>query len=197
MKKRFLSILVIIGLLVGEFCLLKFGVNKYEDNPFTIKQNVTVQHELWQKANNGSSYDDFIAFLNDNKLEYVMKDSKVKVAGLTFEISNNNIVAKGNHLTDNFKYIDARDIENATVKAKYTQDGTLVEKITCKTTTAINGEYYDINLLILLSYLVLVLLVICIWKNTSNKDGKAKRLEKKQAKKQKKEEKKQKKQSKQ
>lgn len=160
--KRIVCITVTLVVIVANL-ILCISARDGRTNIFSLYKDVTMQHEIYQKINSGSSYDDLIKFIDDEKIEYSLKDNKLNIDLMSFDISNReNIKLEDSKMIESFKKIDEKSSE-ANIKVSYNKDGERKEVIS-KDKIEYNGVNYllfdKIRLYIYLLSIIIILSMI-------------------------------------
>ncbi len=113
----FILIIVAINFVIS-FCFYSGG-----DKVFFVYKNVTVQHEIYQKVNSGMSYSELIKLLDDKKVDYSLKDNKLSIDSMNFDISDSeNVKLDESKMLEAFSKIDEKSPE-AKIKVSYSKNG--------------------------------------------------------------------------
>lgn len=113
----FILIIVAINFVIG-FCFYSGG-----DKVFVVYKNVTAQHEIYKKVNSGMSYSELIKLLDDKKVDYSLKDNKLRIDSISFDISDSeNVKLDESKMLEAFKKIDEKSPE-AKIKVSYNKNG--------------------------------------------------------------------------
>ncbi len=134
-------------------------------NIFSLYKDVTIQHEIYQKINSGSSYDELIKFIDDKKINYSLKDNKLNIDLMSFDISNKeNIKLEDSKMIESFKKIDEKSSETR-IKVSYNKDGERKEVIDTNKVKYDGVNYFwfdDIRLIIYAASTIIILAIIVV-----------------------------------
>lgn len=156
-----------IWIIVALCVIVTSGIIFYivRDGKYLLSKDITIQHEIYQKVNSGISYDDLIKFIDDKKIDYSLKDNKLSIDSMNFDIvDKENIKLENSGMIESFKKIDDKSSE-ANIKVSYNKDGERKEIISVNNIeyNGTNYFFYDVKIIIIvLSLLIVVVSVIII-----------------------------------
>lgn len=171
MRKK---IILIVGIIILNIATFVFTGGSFY-------KNVTEEHTIYSKVEEGINYDEFLQLLDNNKIGYTIKNNELKTKRLLFNVANQEKVEvmELSRLVEYFKGIDERQ-DGAIVKVSYGKDGKKSETIDYYPMTYKNGEYLELKIylpfMLVVSVFVSITILLFGREESKNKKKKKKRV---------------------